>query len=85
MSAQKETLENMLDKDTLKKLEDRLEKMVEKHFENAKSTANDAKDKVIEYFNQTQQKTEKAVSNNPFKSLGASLLAGVFLGWLLSK
>ncbi|MAZ38625.1 MAG: hypothetical protein CMF49_00730 [Legionellales bacterium] len=93
MSVKKQDpLDKLIDDDTLSLLEEKLSEIVESHLnrsglhvDDVKKYANDLKEKTVHSMQDTRDKTEQCITENPFKSMGIALLTGAVLGFLLKR
>lgn len=93
MSTKKhDSVDKILDEETLAILELKLSQIVEGYFNNSglqvsdvKDYANQIKEKTAHSLHEAKQTTEQSIAENPFKTLGIALLAGAVVGWILKK
>lgn len=81
----KEKNPEVLNEETIDLIENKLEKIVKNYLETACHFTKDLTGKVNHSLHEAKHLTEKTVVENPLKTIGVSVLAGIALGWLLKK
>ncbi len=66
-------------------LEDKVGKMIEEYMDHMKEDGSKLKEKVQRPIHDAMEVTERTVCENPLKTIGATFLSGLVIGWLLRK